>query len=182
MGESLTMLARKVIKAKILALRKAKGILLEREYQSYQRYLDGNKTVSLYSATRQQADRYLGKLRDQNGGLMKDGKEYPLILRNDVYKANTKLTPYWIRIPVAGHRGGVNVPVGVSSVIPEGAKTREAKLIRKGTNWYVYITVEKEIREQEPSSVLAIDLGVRHLATAINSTDTHPKFYGKELR
>ncbi len=176
------MLARKVIKAKILELRRVKSILLEREYCSYQRYLHGEKAIQLYSATRQQADRYLRKLRDQNGGLMKNQKEYPLILRNDVYKANTKLTPYWIRIPVAGHRGGINVPVGVSSEIPDGAKTREAKLIRKGKDWYVYITVEKEIRERQPSSVLAIDLGVHHLATTLNSADTHPRFYGKELR
>jgi len=125
------MLARKVIKAKILELRRAKNILPEREYRGYQRYIHGDKTVQLHSATRQQAERYLWKLKDQNGGLIKEGKEYPLILRNDVYKANTKLTPYWINIPVAGQRGGIKLPIGVSSQIPEGAKTRETKLIRK---------------------------------------------------
>jgi putative transposase len=179
------MLAKKTIKAKILELRERKKQLLEEEYQNYQRYLRGDKdNIKLYSATKQQADRFIMRLRKQNGGLL-DAKDYPLILRNDIYdirSEDTKLTSYWIRIPVAGKRGGINCPIALSSPIPEGAKTKEAKLIREGEEWYVYITIEKEIQERRTESVLAIDMGIRNIATTVNSSNPKPKFYGKELR
>jgi hypothetical protein len=46
------MKARKTIKAKILEFRKGKEELLKREYENFQRYLHGDKSVLLYSATR----------------------------------------------------------------------------------------------------------------------------------
>ncbi len=59
---------------------------------------------------------------------------------------------------------------------------REAKIIRKDDEWFVYITVEKEVAERDPKSVLAVDLGVRWVATTVNSNNPKPRFYGKELR
>ena len=59
---------------------------------------------------------------------------------------------------------------------------REAKIIRRDGEWFVYITVEKEVEEKNPRSVLAVDLGIRWIATTVNSSDPRPKFYGKELR
>jgi putative transposase len=180
------MLAKKTVKAKILELRKGKKQLLEEEYQNYQRYLRGDRDgIKLYSATKQQADRFLMRLRRQNGGLLDTTRDYPLILRNDTYdirKEDTKLTPYWIRIPITGKRGGINCPIALSSEIPEGAKTREAKIIRKGEEWYVYITIEKVVQERRTDSLLAVDMGIRNIATTVNSKDPKPKFYGKELR
>ncbi|MGC8961036.1 MAG: hypothetical protein ACP5K1_01150, partial [Candidatus Bathyarchaeia archaeon] len=150
LSESL-MKARKTIKAKILELRKGKEELLKHECENWQRYLRGDETAPLYSATRQQVERFLRRLRKQNGGRIDQTKEYPLIFRNDVYdirKEDTKLTPYWIRIPVAGKRGGINCPIALSSPIPDGAKTREAKIIRRGDEWYAYITIQKEVEER----------------------------------
>jgi len=178
------MLAKKTIKAKILKLREGKKKLLEEEFQNYQKYLRGYKNVKLYSATRQQAERFLWRLRKQNGGEIDKTKEYPLILRNDVYdihKGDTKLTPYWIRIPVAGKRGGINCPIA-SSPIPEGSKIREAKITRRGEDWYVYITIQKDVEERQKNSVLAVDMGIRNIATTVNSSNPRPKFYGKDLR
>lgn len=77
------MLAKKTIKAKILELRRGKEELLKREYENWQRYLGGDKSVQLYFATGQQADRLLRRLK----GELKPDKEYPLILRRDVYRA-----------------------------------------------------------------------------------------------
>lgn len=74
------MKAKKTIKAKIIELRRGKEELLKREYENWQRYLRGDKTVSLYSATKQQAERLLRKLGDR----FNPEKEYPLILRRDV--------------------------------------------------------------------------------------------------
>jgi putative transposase len=140
--------------------------------------LRGDKTVPLYSATKQQAERLLRKLK----GRVKPNKEYPLILRRDVYRANTKLTPYWLKIPIHGVRGGINVPIKTHEPITEDMVCREAKIIRKGGEWFIYITVEKEVEERNPKSVLAIDLGIRWVAATVNSNNQRPRFYGKELR
>ncbi|MBS7628347.1 transposase [Candidatus Bathyarchaeota archaeon] len=176
-SESL-MKARKTIKAKILELRKGKEELLKREYENWQRYLRGDKTVQLYSATRQQADRLLRRLK----GKIKPNKEYPLILRRDVYRATTKLTQYWLKIPIYGVKGGINVPIRPHTPITPNMTCREAKIIRWEGEWFVYITVEAEIPERSPKSILAIDIGIRWIATAVNSNNSKPKFYGKELR
>ena len=171
------MKARKTIKAKILELRKGKEELLTQEYENWQRYLRGDKSVKLYSATKQQAERFLRKLK----GKIKPNKEYPLILRRDIYRADTKLTPYWLKIPIYGVRGGINVPIKTHEPIKDMV-CREAKVIRKGNEWFVYITVEKEVEERNPKSVLAVDLGIRWIATTVSLNNPKPKFYGKELR
>lgn len=46
------MRARKTIKGKILELRKGKEELLRREYENFQRYLRGDRSAPLYSATK----------------------------------------------------------------------------------------------------------------------------------
>jgi hypothetical protein len=38
----------------------------------------------------------------------------------------------------------MNCSVVLSSPISEEAKTREAKIIRRGKDWYVYITIQKD--------------------------------------
>jgi hypothetical protein len=50
----------------------------------------------------QQADNLLRRLK----GKLKPNKEYPMILRRDVYRANTKLTPYWLKILYMGLKAG----------------------------------------------------------------------------
>jgi len=93
------MLVRKVIRVRIMyETNKGKLEALEREYNDFQRALRG-EDVELYSATRQQAERLLKKIRRQNGGRLKQ-KEYPLILRRDVYDVwitDSKLSKYWIK-------------------------------------------------------------------------------------
>jgi putative transposase len=179
---SLSTKAKKTIRCKILELRKEKQALIEQEYENYQKYLHGDKSVLLYSATKQQADRFLKRLRKQNNGILQDHKDYPLILRNDVYKANTRLTPYWFRIPVAGVRGKINVPIGIAPELPEGAKMKEAKLLKEDNDFYIYITIEEEIRERMRTSVLGVDVGIHNIATTVNSIERKPRFYGRELR
>jgi IS605 OrfB family transposase len=154
---------------------------LNREYENYQRYIKGDRSVELYSATKQQADRFLARLR-KTGGSIDPEKEYPLLLRRGVYKAETKLTPYWIKIPVYGVKGGINIPIGVSEPIPDGAGMKQAELIRRDGVFYVYMVVEKEVGERGAQNVIAVDLGIRHTATVLGTRDMHPKFYGKEVR
>ncbi len=55
-----------------------------------------------------------------------------MILRRDVYRADTKLTPYWLKIPIYGVRGGINVPIKTHKLITGDMVCREAKIVRKG--------------------------------------------------
>jgi len=182
------MLVRKVIKAKIPdETNKCKLEALEREYISFQKALRG-EDVKLYSATKQQAERLLRKIRKQNGGKIKQ-KEYPLILRNDVYRVydikvtDNKLSKYWIKIPVYGIRGGIKLPIKPHCEIDTNWEFREAKVFRRKNGWFVHITVEKEVEiKQNYNNILAIDLGIRRIATVVSTADKKPKFYGKELR
>ena len=179
------MLVRKVIKAKILdETNKEKLAILEREYANFQKALRG-ENANLYSATKQQAGRLLRKIKKQNGGKPKQ-KEYPLILRNDVYDfriTDNKLSKYWIKIPVYGVRGGIKLPIKLHCEIDTCWKFREARVLRRENGWFVHITVEKEVEiKKEYGNVIAIDLGMRRIATVVSSADIRPKFYGKELR
>jgi putative transposase len=180
------MKAKKTIKAKILELRKGKEELLRREYENFQRYLYGDISVPLYSVTKQQADRFLRRVR----GRISKNKEYPLILRRDsikLVKQNKKLTPYWFKIPVCGRRGGIWVPIMPHEEIePSEWSIRESKVIRRGSEWFVYIVVEKEVDEPKLSSkIIAVDIGDKNIATKVeldNGKISGVKFYGMEVR
>lgn len=175
------MMAKKTIKAKLLDLRNRKEELLRGEYDNWQRFLRGDSTASLYSATRQQAERFLRRIKKQNGSGI-NPKEYPMILRRDVYHANTKMTPYWLKIPVYGVRGGINVPIKTHMVLTEKMVFREAKLIRRDDEWFVFLTVEEDIPTNVTEHALAVDVGIHNMAVTVNSSQGQPKFYGSTLR
>jgi hypothetical protein len=86
-------------------------------------------------------------------GKLKPNKEYPMILRREVYRADIKLTPYLLKIPIYGVKGGINVPIKTHEPITEDMVYREAKIVRRNGVWFVYITVEKEVEERNPKSV-----------------------------
>jgi len=179
------MLVRKTIKAKILEkTNKNKLKLLEKEYINFQKALKGEK-FELYSATKQQAQRFFNHLKKQNNGNLKK-KEYPLILRNDVYNIWTtenRLSKYWIKIPVYGVKGGIKLPIKPHCEISGDMKLKEAKIIRKKGKWFVHITVEKEVNPKRIyTNIIAIDLGIRRIATIVSTANKKPEFYGKELR
>ena len=175
------MLVRKVIKAKVLdKTNKGKLKILEREYNNFQRYLRGEE-VQLYSATKQTADRFLWKIR-KRGGKIKD-KEYPLMIRNDTYNIQITNNKYWIKIPVYGKKGGIKLPIKPHCEIDLNWKLKQANIIRKENEWFIYITVEKEVEiKDDYQNVMAIDLGIRNIATTVSTADRRPKFYGKEIR
>jgi len=177
----MTIVAKKTIIAKVLALDNDQRNLLEAEYGNYQNYIQGDKGVRLFAATKQQADRFLTVVR-KTGRPVDPGKEYPLIIRRDTYKAETALAPFRFRIPVSGRRGGVEVPIGVPCGIPEGVQLRQAKLIRDGDDWYIHILIQKEVNESASGAFMAIDMGTRNLATVVCTWNAGPRFYGTEIR
>jgi len=164
--------------------------MLREEYENFQAVLRG-VDAPLYSATRQQAEGLLRKIRKQNGGHLKR-KEYPMILRRDVFnirETENKLARFWIKIPVHQVRGGIKVPIQVpkNQEHPLSLDIREGKLLWKGDHWSLQITVMKEVelKPQLPSTVLAVDLGERYVATSVvfaNGVMKNPRFYGKQVR
>ena len=176
------------IKAKVTDDSKIKLELLNSEYDSFQAYLQGNKQVNSYSATRQQADRLLDRII-KRGGKLNPKKQYPLILRRDlidVQKDSKFPCVYWMKVPVYPKSINLRIQTDGRHDLTE-YDLREAKVIQQAGEWYIFLCIEKEIEQpQQPqpaSNVLAIDLGVRHIAVTTNTANnTRPNFYGKELR
>jgi len=179
----------KTIKAKIFALTKTKELLLSREYNNWQALIkslctnnpnciDTYSEIELYSATKQQALRYCRKLKPK--------PNQPMIIRRDtinIQKRNTKLSKYWAKIPIYKHsiKVAIQFPYNQEKLLKESI--RQAKLIKKKKGWFLYITIKKEIKiKQSYSSILAIDLGEKVIATAVLSVNQKPIFYGKEIR
>jgi IS605 OrfB family transposase len=165
---------KKTIKAKILEnIHPSKLALLSREYYAFQSYIRGNKSVNLYSATKQQAERFLKRIKEP-----KD-KPYPLIIRNDLIdiqrddKGN-----YWAKIPV--YPGSINIPIKPHIDIDPSWKIRETKLLKRIRGWFLYITVEKEVEEKKQyDCIIPIDMGNHNTVTSIINK---PIFMGKEVR
>jgi len=180
------MILQKTVKVKVFALTKIKEALLREEYDNFQACLRGFD-VPLYSATKQQAQRLLRRLKGKP-----KRKEYPMTLRRDVFnirKTENKLARFWVKIPVHHVRGGVKVPIQIpdNQESPFSLSIREGKLLWKGDHWSLHIAVMKEVEDtpQSPSTILAVDLGERYIATSVEYADgviKNPKFYGKEVR
>jgi len=173
------MRATKTIRCKVWKATDTKRSILEEEYNNLQLYLQTGIDDGLYSANKQQAERYYKEIRK--------GKEYPVSIRNDLIKIerrDTKLVTYWIRIPVSGRRGGLWLPVKPHCQFPDKFKISESKLIKKKKDFYIHVTISKDISEISCSHVLAIDLGERYMAVACGNFDNQlkPRFYGKEVR
>ncbi len=64
----------KTIQGGIVNLTRIKRDLLDREYENLQRYLHGEEDVDLYSANRQQADRYYATIKEDKEYLSPSGK------------------------------------------------------------------------------------------------------------
>jgi len=174
------MLIQKTIKAKVIDPTNRKLELLEKEYQGFQDILCGDG-ADLYSATRQQAERFLKKIKRPKH------RHYPLILRRDVIrleKQDTDIAPYWFKFPCFGVRGGIWLALKPHCDIPNDCSLREAKLIKRKNAWFIHLTIEREVDEPtiNPDRFLAVDLGERYLATVCGSDGIQPQFLGKEVR
>jgi transposase len=142
-----------------------------------QKFLRG-EAVKLYSANKQQAMRYYKAA--------KPNKEYPLSIRKDlirIEKGKTRLVKWWVRIPVAGRRGGIWLPIRPHCEFPNLYEICESKVLKKSGKFLIHVTIKKEVKiKSSYSSALAIDLGERLIATAVLSVDSRPRFCGKEIR
>jgi putative transposase len=163
--------------------RKSKSEAIEREYDAWQRELQG-RNEQLYSATKQQAERFKQRVRKQNHRGLK-AREYPMILRRDCIKLQQQkesVFHWWIRIPVYPKSIWVPIQLPYEQEPLLRHELRECKLLRgEHGDWFVNITVQKEADlKRRYRSILPVDMGVRKLATTIENGK--PRFYGKDVR
>jgi putative transposase len=168
----------KVIRAKVVGLTRIKRQILDHEYGGLQRFLQGDPSVELYSANKQQAQRFNKHIKPE--------REYPLSIRKDLIRVEcreTKIAHYWVRIPVKLRRGGVWVAVKPHCEITEDLEICESKLLRRNGEYFLHLTVKREVElKTSYSSVLAIDMGIRHMACSVGTQSGQTHFYGLELR
>jgi putative transposase len=122
----------------------------------------------------------------KNGGRLHPPKQkYPLILRRDlidIRKDSKYPCVYWMKVPVYPKSINLRIQTDCRHELTE-YDLREAKVIQQAGEWYVYICIEKETQEPKPASnVVAIDLGIRHIAVTTNTANTRPNFYGQKLK
>nr|MDO8100234.1 transposase [Candidatus Njordarchaeota archaeon] len=181
---------RLTVRCGIIKLTKRKQSLLDREYDNLQSFLKGNKNVPLYSANKQQALRFFKTI--------KDGKEYPLSLRNDLIDLRKSKSFWFLKIPVYGTRGGTKIPIRphredlLLDFQTNNNKLCESKIVRKTSNnsgrqqYIAMLTFEFDAPQMRIcSSVLAVDLGERFAATAVllqSARVVKARFYGGEIR
>jgi putative transposase len=174
------MLIEKTIKAKVIDPTNRKREILEKEYSSFQEALHGQE-ANLYSATKQQAERFQKKIKAPKH------KHYPVILRRDVIRLeqrDTKLSTYWFKFPCFSVKGGIWLALKPHCAVPADCSLREAKLIRHKNSWFIHLAIQKDIVEPviKEQPILAVDLGERYLATICGSDGIKPQFLGKEAR
>jgi hypothetical protein len=76
-------------------------VTLQQEYDNLQHYLQTREDQGLYSANKQQVDRYYK--------IIKKTTKYPLSIRNDLIRLEhdpSNITEYLVRIPVKLVKGG----------------------------------------------------------------------------
>jgi len=167
---------RKTIKCKLIGLTKRKRELLNREYDNFQHWLETGEDRGVYSAYKQDAKWLYNKAKRMKGvPIRKD-----LI---DIQRRDTKIAEYWARIRVKGVRGVVKVALAHQPFNFEEWEVCESLLIRRDDDFYLYVTVKKEVElKEEYSSIIAIDIGARWAAVSVARHRSKPKFYGKRVR
>ncbi len=183
---------RKTIKCKIIKPTELKLKHLNKENNNLQELLQLEKfgldflpiynslKKKVYSANIQQALRFYKKI--------KLDKEYPISFRKDlleVRKTDNKLSKYWVKIPTKQRKGGLKLAIKSQPFLFEDYEICESKLFRKKNNWFLNLTVQKEVELNNTyDSVLSLDLGQKYMGVSVMqpSALTTPKFYGKEVR
>jgi putative transposase len=172
------MLISKTLKCKVFNPTQKKLQLLTQEYLNFQIYIRSGKNFGIYSLTKANFDfKYKRKARK---------KKQPMSLHNQSTRfkiTDNRLTPYWFRVPVKGKRGGIWLPIKPHENIDSSWEVREAKLFKRKKDFWIYITVRKEVQlKTSYSSVLALDIGEKVIAAAVLSSVRKPIFLGREVR
>jgi putative transposase len=173
-------------------------VALRQEYDNLQHYFQTREDRGLYSANRQQADRFYK--------VIKKTTKYPLSIRNDLIRLEhdpSNIAEYWVRIPVKLVKGGLWIGlIKPYEPIPKDSKICECKLYKRDNRWFLDVVVQRDIPEKteyqnviaidmggrrdipektEYQNVIAIDMGIKHIATSVELPTNRTIFYGKDL-
>jgi len=161
-------------------LTKRKQQFLNMEYDNLQHFLQTKEDRGLYSANKQQAQRFYKTV--------KPNREYPLTLRNDKFKfkrVGNRISEYWARIPNKNTRQ-LWVAIKPHRPFPEQFKVCESKLYRRKGKFYLNVVMKGEVEANLAfKKILSVDLGERTIATTVllsNGIVSHPHFYGRKIR
>jgi len=177
------MLVAKTIKCQVMNLTKRKLNMLNIEWNNYQDFIELEKNdldwladkILIYSSYKNQARWYWNKFKKQN---------FPIFIPNDrleIRETDNKFSKYWVKIPVKSKRGGIWLPIKLLGNLPNDFKLGESKIIKRNNEFYINITIRKEIEiKKSYSSILAIDIGEKVLATVL--LNGKPIFMGREIR
>jgi putative transposase len=191
---------KKVVQCKIHNLTNIKEQILNTEYDDYQNlcqevsqcidndYLPDKpyfmfKRPNRYSATVWGAIQSVSK-KKQFGDI---GKQ-PLYLRNDVFSVKenkTTISKYWLKLPTKQKHGGIWLPIIVPKKYQECLKLKicDSKIAKRDNGWFLLLTVEKDIEIRKSySNLVAIDLGIRHIASVVRMSDKKPIYLGNKIR
>ena len=120
-------LVKKTYHCKVIRLTNTKQVALEQEYDNLQHYLKTREDRGLYSANRQQADRFYK--------VIKKATKYPLSIRNDLIRLEhdpSSIAEYWVRIPIKLVKCGLWIElIKPYEPIPNDAKICECKLYKR---------------------------------------------------
>lgn len=163
----------KTVQAGVVELTNQKRKELETEYQNLQKHLQGEDDVEVYSANKQQAERFYDTI--------KEDKEYPISVRKDlidVQKCESNIADYFVKVPTAQRYGGLKLPVKTHTEIKDDWEIGESKIIRSDGSFYINITVSYEIEEETSiNGIYGIDLGLRNpvVGVALSVAESCPK-------
>lgn len=163
----------KTVQAGVVELTNQKRKELETEYQNLQKYLQGEEDVEVYSANKQQADRFYDTI--------KEGNEYPISVRKDlidVQECESDIADYFVKVPTAQRYGGLKLPVKTHTEIEDDWEIGESKVIRRDGSFYINITVSYEVEEETSiNGIYGIDLGLRNpvVGVALSVAESCPK-------
>jgi len=171
-------LVKKCYHSKVIGLTNVKKDALSQEYDKLQHYLQTKQDLGLYSANKQQADRFYK--------VVKKARKYPLSIRNDLLKIeknkDTTVAKYWARIPVRAVRGGIWIGISPYEPVPLDGKICESKLYQRDNMWFLDLIVQRDIPEiLEYQNLIAIDMGIKHIACSVDMAMNKTNFYDNFL-
>ncbi|MFU1780223.1 RNA-guided endonuclease InsQ/TnpB family protein [Haloarcula japonica] len=148
----------KTVQGGVVQLTNQKRRELNTEYQNLQKYLQGDEDAEVYSANKQQAERFYDTI--------KEDREYPISVRKDlidIQECESDVADYFVKIPTAQRYGGLKLPVKTHTEIEDDWEIGESKVIKRDGRFYIHISVSYEVEPvSDLQGVYGIDLGLRN--------------------
>src|SRR5215469_12040042 len=95
--------------------------------------------------------------------------KYPLSIRRDLIRLEpSDVAEYWIGVPVKAVKGGLWIGlIKPYEPVPKDCNICECKLYKRDNRWFL--------------DVVAIDMGIKHIAASVELASKKTIFYGEDL-